>query len=215
MAASEARDHDGIRAPRRPDPARSAAVTVRMARRPELDEIATIFASGLEPYRGGSGDWILDAYLADLLDVHERANVAETYVALDDGRLVGSVAFYPDVALEGWSNLPGGWAGLRALAVHPAARGRGAGRLLMERCLERARANGAVTLGLHTIDLLVDAVRLYRAMGFVRCPEFDLRAADVFGGPDDDPMVGLAFRYDVGAIQPSGPRTVTEPGVTT
>ena len=67
---------------------------------------------------------------------------------------------------------------------------------------------GAQTLGLHTIDLLVEAVRLYQAMGFVRCPEFDLRAADVFGGPDDDPMAGLAFRYDLGA---SGPRTVIEP----
>jgi GNAT superfamily N-acetyltransferase len=212
MAASEARNRAVIRAPRRPDHGRSGAVTVRLAELGEIDEVASIFAPSLAPYRGHAGDWILAEYLAELVKVHDRAGVAETHVALDEGRIVGSVAFYSDVALEGWSNLPGGWTGLRALAVHPAARGRGAGRLLVERCLERARAVGALTLGLHTIDLLVDAVRLYQAMGFVRCPEFDLRAADVFGGPDDDPMVGRAFRYDLGA---SGPRTVTEPGVTT
>ena len=212
MAASEARKRRGVRAPGRPDPGRPGGVTVRLAELEELDEIAAIFAPSLAPYRGHTGDWILDEYLAELVRVHDRARVAETHIAIDDGRVVGSVAFYKDVVLEGWSNMPTGWAGLRALAVHPAARGRGAGRLLVERCLERARAVGARTLGLHTIDLLVDAVGLYQSMGFVRCPEFDLRAADVFGGPDGDPMVALAFRYELGT---RGPRTVIDPGVKT
>lgn len=118
-------------------------------------------------------------------------------MALEEGHLVGTVCFYRDVVLEGWSTLPAGWAGLRALAVHPAARGRSVGRFLVERCIERAREVGAPTIGLHTIDLLDDAVRLYERLGFVRCPEFDLRAADVFGGPADEQMVALAFRRDV------------------
>ena len=176
----------------------AAGLQVRPARAAELDAIAALFEPALARYRGSGADWILDAYLAELLDVRPRFEVAETYVAVEGSRIVGSVAFYRDVVLEGWSNLPRGWAGFRALVVHPAARGAGVGRRLVEHCLERARKAGAPALGIHTIDHLEDAVRLYGQLGFVRVPEFDLRAADVFPseGADDD-MVALAFRYDL------------------
>jgi GNAT superfamily N-acetyltransferase len=164
----------------------------------ELDEIAALLAPGLERYRGGGGDRILDAYLLDLLDVRSRFDVAETYVAVRNERIVGSVAFYPDVILEGWSNLPAGWAGFRALVVDPHVRGAGIGRALVDRCLERARAVGRPTLGIHTVTLLTDAMRLYERVGFTRCPEFDLRAADVFPTATGDDLTGLAFRYDLG-----------------
>jgi hypothetical protein len=63
-------------------------------------------------------------------------------------------------------------------------------------------------------------VRVYERVGFERCPEFDLRAADVFSADTRDDLTGLAFRYDLpdlreGASQAIGPRTVTEPGSTT
>ena len=170
---------------------------VRPAREDELDTIAGLFAPGLERYRGRGADWILDAYLAELVDVRSRFDVAETYVAAVDGRILGSIAFYRDVVLEGWSNLPAGWAGFRALVVHPDARGSGMGRRLVEHCVHRAREAGAPALGIHTIELLVDAVRLYERLGFVRCPEFDMPAAHVFPSNDADDMVGLAFRYGV------------------
>lgn len=209
MAGSAAPDREReIRAPLRPD---LPPPSIRLAEKSELDEIAALFEPGLAAYRGTPGDWIVDPYLADLLKVHDRFEIAETYVALDGLRIAGSVAFYRDVALEGWSNLPARWSGFRALVVDPAARGRGIGRLLIERCIERTSEVGAPSLGIHTVALLADAVRLYERLGFVRCQEFDLRAADVFGGPADDPMLGLAFRYDV----VSGPRTVIEPGSTT
>jgi GNAT superfamily N-acetyltransferase len=82
--------------------------------------------------------------------------------------------------------------------VHPDARGSGAGRRLVEHCLQRAREVGAPALGIHTIELLDDAVRLYERVGFVRCPEFDMPAADVFPSQDaDDSLDGLAFRHDL------------------
>ena len=46
-----------------------------------------------------------------------------------DRGLLGTVTFFPDAASEGLG-LPKGWAGLRALAVDPAARGCGLGRRL-------------------------------------------------------------------------------------
>jgi GNAT superfamily N-acetyltransferase len=193
FAASDERQ-DGIRVQARPDP---PSPSIRLAVESELEEIASLFAPGLEPYRGTGDDWIVDNYLADLMKVAERFGVAETWVAAVGEELVGSVAFYRDVALEGWSNLPTGWAGFRALVVHPRARGCGVGRLLVERCIERTRDVHAPTLGIHSIALLTDAIRLYERMGFARCPEYDLRARDVFGAPRGKDMPGPAFRYDV------------------
>ena len=48
-----------------------------------------------------------------------------------------------------------------------------------------------------TIALLADAMRLYERLGFLRCPEFDLRAKDVFGAPPGWDTNGPAYRYDV------------------
>ena len=182
-----------VGAPERPD----LDTSIRPARNSELDEIAGLFAPALAPYRGGVQDWILDAYLAELVDVRPRFEEAEVLVAEHDGRIVGTIAFYPDVRLEGWSNLPAGWAGFRALAVAPRRRGTGIGQALVRRCIQRTREIGAETLGIHTISLLTDAVSLYQRLGFVRCPEFDMRAADVFTSDNADDMVGLALRRDV------------------
>ena len=79
----------------------------------------------------------------------------------------------------------------------------GIGEALVRRCVERGREVRAATLGIHTISLLTDAVRLYERLGFVRCPEFDLRAADIFPAEDADEMVGLAFRLDLGRLSES------------
>jgi len=62
---------------------------------------------------------------------------------------------------------------IRLLAVAPAARGRGVGTALMEECLRRARAAGACAIGLHTVDVMEVAVRMYERMGFVPAPETD------------------------------------------
>jgi GNAT superfamily N-acetyltransferase len=185
----------GIWTSTRPDP---TAFSVRVAVEADLDDIAVLVGPALEPYRGRAGDWILDSYLGDLLDVRGRFDVAETYVAEHNGRVVGSVAFYPDVVREGWSNLPAGWAGFRALVVDPDVRGAGIGRALVDRCVERARELRRPTLGIHTVALLTDAVRLYERVGFRRCPEFDLRAVDVFVAKAGDDLTALAFRFDLG-----------------
>ncbi len=222
MDGFETREHDlGVRGHRRPGPgAADGLVEVRRAYGHELSEIAALFAPALELYRGAGSDSLLDAYLADLVSVRPRFDESEVLVAARDGRIVGTIAFYADVRLEGWSNLPAGWAGFRALVVHPRARGCGIGGTLVQRCIERTRGVGAKTLGIHSISLLADAIRLYERLGFARCPEFDLRAADIFPSEEADGQVALAFRLDAGrrsgraCRQAIGPRTVTEPGST-
>jgi len=199
MDGSAAHEREGgIRVPMHPDPFPAGTTPViRLACGHELEHIAVLFGPALERYRGHGGDWLLDEYIAELVDVRSRCDTAETYVAVDDQRVLGSVAFYRDVVLEGWSNLPSGWAGFRALVVDPAVHGAGIGRALVEHCIARARMIGAPALGIHTVSLLTDAVRLYERVGFVRCPEFDLRVADIYPSATADDMVGLAFRYDL------------------
>jgi predicted N-acetyltransferase YhbS len=73
---------------------------------------------------------VFDRYLADTLDLDGRARSGRLILAEHGGRVVGTATYYHDAAAEGvgW---PTGWAGVRALGVDPAARGRGVGRALM------------------------------------------------------------------------------------
>ena len=133
----------GVRTSPRSDPWNAdEPIPIRPARARELREIAALFAPALEPYRGSGSDWILDPYLAELVDVRPRFEEAEVLVAERDGRIVGTIAFYADVRFEGWSNLPAGWAGFRALAVAPRMRRVGIGKALVQRCIERTCTSG-------------------------------------------------------------------------
>ncbi|WP_426563490.1 GNAT family N-acetyltransferase [Angustibacter sp. McL0619] len=132
------------------------------------------------------GDLTARAYLADglipqgsdyqdtLRKAADRAQHSELLVAWDDeaGQVLGTVSFvragsaYADVAREGEAEF-------RMLAVDPAARGLGLGRVLVEECVARARAAGARRLVLSTRSMMTPAVGLYESMGFVRRPERD------------------------------------------
>lgn len=56
---------------------------------------------------------------------------------------------------------------IQRMYVQPRARGVGAGRRLVERLIEEARALGYTTLRLESLKALAPAHRLYRSVGFV------------------------------------------------
>lgn len=60
----------------------------------------------------------------------------------------------------------------RRLYVRPAYRGEGVGRRLVERAIDRARAQGYETLGLTTPPWSEAAQELYESMGFERTPPY-------------------------------------------
>jgi ribosomal protein S18 acetylase RimI-like enzyme len=116
-----------------------------------------------------------EEYLARLADVAGRADLAELLVARADengGDVVGSVALV--LAGEFGEVLRSGdEAGFRMLVVDPAVRGRGVGELLVETCLDRARAAGKRLMVLSTDPRMRAAHRLYERLGFTRLPERD------------------------------------------
>jgi GNAT superfamily N-acetyltransferase len=109
-------------------------------------------------------------YLEEMADAAARAAQGVLLVAVEDGRVVGTVTLYLGPGSMQWR--PGD-AMFRLLAVDPAARGRGIGRALLEACLERARAAGKPRMALHTTEWMVTARAMYERAGFVREPEGD------------------------------------------
>jgi predicted N-acetyltransferase YhbS len=131
-------------------------------------------------------------YLADLLALDRHEHFGRLLVAEVDGRICGSVAFYPDASLQGlgW---PRGWAGGRALAVHRRARHLGVATALMERCEELARAGEAPVFAFHTAPFMTGAIALYEGLGYHRAPEYDRDVAALFGDADSEEIRILGF----------------------
>lgn len=159
------REHDILRIRDARDDERNALRNVTLA---AFKEYATIM---LQPL------WV--RYRQQILATLDAAGPAERIVAERHGAMVGSVLLYRPGA-HTYGSTAGGVdePEVRLLAVVPAARGKGVGLALMTECARRARCAGATTLGLHTMDMMQAAMRMYERMGFVRAPDLDFSPAE-------------------------------------
>ncbi|WP_131737684.1 GNAT family N-acetyltransferase [Actinomadura roseirufa] len=147
----------------------SEPVVVRDAR---PDEYRRIGELTVEVYVHGGLVSPESPYVSTLLDAEDRAARSVLLAAELDGDLAGAVAYCPPGTP--YAELAGpDEAEFRMLAVLEKARGRGAGRAMVEACLDRARAAGLRGLRLSTQRNMEDAHRLYERMGFVRTPGHD------------------------------------------
>ena len=171
-------------------------VTVREATRADHPAIRGVLRAAYQQYETELPPGLFRAYMEDLLDLDDRERTGTLLVAELDGRIVGAVTFYEDASGEGiaW---PHDWAGLRALGVHPTARGQGVGHLLMDACLQGARRIGAKVLCLHTVTFMREATAMYQAMGFRRVPEYDFQVGTARGTDGAAPAQILAYRLDL------------------
>lgn len=71
---------------------------------------------------------------------------------------------------------------LKSMRAHPAFRGRGAGKAILEHLLAEASARGYARVSLETgrPDEFLPARRLYESHGFAECPPFGDYVADDF-----------------------------------
>jgi ribosomal protein S18 acetylase RimI-like enzyme len=145
-----------------------------LIRRIHPEECESLARITLAAYRQLSDGEPVGPYERQLLDVEARANDSEVYVALDDeGILLGGVTFVPgpERAMAEFHDPEG--CGIRMLATDPALQGRGAGRALVQACIERARELGRERIILHSAPAMTRAQSLYLRMGFARAPELD------------------------------------------
>ena len=112
-------------------------------------------------------------YVGRLRDAATRDREAELWVATSTAGLLGCVTYCPPGSP--WREIAADDAEgeFRMLAVDPPARGRGVGRLLVKRCLDRSRELGHRRLVLCSEQRMAAAHRLYASFGFTRLPERD------------------------------------------
>ena len=147
---------------------------IREIRAGEHAEAGEVTVAGYRAfYREGLGD-----YAVHLRDVAARAAGAVVLVAVEHGRLVGTVTYVPGPESPFAELVREGEAAIRMLAVHPDAQGRGVGRALSEACITRARAAGRRAVALHADEVMATSRRLYERLGFVRDPARDWVAED-------------------------------------
>ena len=175
-------------------------VLVRDVRTDELDELARLLAEVYGAFRTHLPVDTWERYIGEIVDVRSRLGESELIVAEDAGRLVGTIALYPDASRSALERWPDGWASIRTLGVRTEARCRGVGTALARECVRRAEAHGAKAIGLHTAAHMAAATRLYERHGFRRAPELDVEIGEMFTGRSLPPGVSWqaqAYRLDL------------------
>ncbi len=147
-------------------------MNVRVARPEDYHEAGRMTALAYAEFAPpGHGDW--QNYLDRIEDVASRAGTTTVLVACEGERILGSATLELDSVIGDEGDLPPDEANLRMVGIAPEARGRGAGRALVQACIEQAKAAGKAVLTLRTAPEMTAAQSLYESIGFSRDPERD------------------------------------------
>jgi GNAT superfamily N-acetyltransferase len=96
------------------------------------------------------------ATVLDVAGVFDRLREGPLWVAVHQSSIIGTVGAVRN----------GDAFAIRGMAVHPAARGLGAGKALLDRAEQFAAEMGVYEIALYTTAFLDRAIRLYQASGF-------------------------------------------------
>jgi ribosomal protein S18 acetylase RimI-like enzyme len=149
-------------------------IEVREVRPEEHAEAGEVTADSYREFaREDDPEW--HGYLERMADVKGRAALATVLVAIDDGRIVATATLELDGRIDDdHGTLAPDEAHIRMLGVHPDARGRQIGTLLMAACEERARAAGRTLITLNTAGQMEAAQRMYGSLGYQRGEDWAL-----------------------------------------
>jgi len=144
---------------------------VREAVPEEYAEAGRVTAEAYREFiRPGEEDW--ERYLLRIADVAARAGDTTIMVAVEDGRVLGSLTLELEGRVRDGDHehrpLDPGEAHIRMLGVDPTARARGVARALMAASEAKARAAGKTFLTLHTTLRMEAAQAMYDGLGYHR-----------------------------------------------
>ena len=172
--------------------------TIRPMQTQDLEPMREVLRSANAQFAMRVPPLVFGAYLRDVLDIESRIGRSRALVADLDGRVVGTITYFRDANDEGIGPaVPAGTAGIRAVAVDPAARGLGIGGRLAAAAVELARADGAPSIVLHTWSAMTAAIAVYERLGFRRAPAYDALSSDFFASGSAEDPAALAFWLDL------------------
>jgi ribosomal protein S18 acetylase RimI-like enzyme len=148
-------------------------ITIREALPHELAEVGGLCRLAYQTMSSGLAPEDRETVMALVGDAETRAREGVVLVAANGDRLAGTVSYYaPETARN--PRFEHDWALVRILGVHPDYREQGIAGILMDECIERARADKATAVALQTSELTPVAVAMYQRRGFRRKIEFPL-----------------------------------------
>jgi putative acetyltransferase len=137
------------------------ALTIRDMRPADAPAVRGIVRDVLQEYGLTFDPLATDADLDDLPASYADRGGGFRVIVNERGDVVGCGGLYP---------LGHGVAEIRKMYLQPAVRGRGWGRKLLDDLVGLAKALGFARVTLETASVLKEAIRLYRAFGFVEAP---------------------------------------------
>jgi ribosomal protein S18 acetylase RimI-like enzyme len=165
--------------------------TVRNARPSDAEAINHLCVEAYAEFRGVIGETNWKRLRETLSKASSLINEGELLVAESASGVVGIVLYIPPRQEKG--GLPkSAW--LQTLAVSPLHRGQGVGGRLTRECIERARRDGADSIGLTTAEMMTVARPMYERLGFTKESDLGQR----FGVPHGRYV--LKLRSEPGAV---------------
>ena len=136
-------------------------VTLRNIKKEDNEELARIIRASLVEFDVPKiGTVYYDPDTDHLFEMFEEAPASCYFVAEEDDGLIVGCGVYPT------PELPTGYAELVKLYLTNAARGRGIGKTMMDKCYEAAKTMGYTHLYLESFPQLAKAVSIYEKAGF-------------------------------------------------
>jgi len=161
------------------------AVVVRNAKPEEFVGIGKMMVNVYAALDGFPKPAELPQYYDMLRNVGELTKKSGTELlvaASPSGDIKGAVVYYADIAQYGANITAGGEknaSGFRLLAVDPAARGQGVGKLLVNACIQKAKDHKHEQVILHTTKSMMTAWVMYETMGFKHSSDLDFSQGPV------------------------------------
>ena len=153
--------------------------TVRNAMTAEFEKIGKLMVQVYSQLEGFPKESEQPNYYKMLTNIGELTTKpgTELLVAISpDDKITGAVVFFSDMKYYG----SGGTAtkeknacGFRLLAVDPATRGQGIGKLLTTECIQKAKDKKVDQMVIHTTMAMQTAWKMYENLGFKRSEDLD------------------------------------------
>jgi len=152
---------------------------IRIAQKNEFEEIGRLLVNVYSQLRGFPKPSEQPEYfqmLAGIGRLTENPGTSLLIAASPKGEIVGAVVYFNDMQYYGSggsATLEKHAAGFRLLAVNPATRGLGLGKLLTKECIFKAREDKCQQVIIHSTEYMKIAWKMYEDLGFIRSPDLD------------------------------------------